>query len=263
MPVRARATVPPVPLRSLPAASLRRTVIVLVAEPSATIDVGEAAIVLVSVDALPAVIDVAGVAGGEAGRLRVEVDLAGGAVDDDPRRDAVRRGRIRESRHGARAAGLGEGDDGRVVGGDGVAGRVLNRRRERVVVTRRVRARVREGDLACGAVDDGEGAEGAGGEPGGGGLHGDGADELAGDRLGGDAGGGGCSSGAGDGAGTGLLGEGEDGRVVGGDGVAGRVLKRRGQHAGGAGDEVGGRAGEGDLACGAVDDGEGRQGCRW
>ena len=56
VPVSARATVPPVPLRSLPAASLRRTVTVLVAEPSATIDVGEAAIVLVSVDALPAMI---------------------------------------------------------------------------------------------------------------------------------------------------------------------------------------------------------------
>ena len=120
--------------------------------------------------------DVTRGAGGEAGRLRVEVDLAGGAVHDDPRRDAVRRRCIRESRHGARAAGLREGDDGRAVGRDGVAGRVLNRRRERVVVTRRVRARVREGDLACGAVDDGEGAKGAGGDPGCRGLHGDGAD---------------------------------------------------------------------------------------
>ena len=55
VPVRARATVPPEPARSLPTASLRRTVIVLVVEPSATIDVGAAVIVLVSVDGLPAV----------------------------------------------------------------------------------------------------------------------------------------------------------------------------------------------------------------
>ena len=38
--------------------------------------------------------------------------------------------------------------------------------------------------------------------------------------------------------------EGDDGRVVGGDGVAGGVLDRRGQDAGRAGGEVGGRAGE-------------------
>ena len=47
---------PPEPVRSLPAASLSRTVIVLVLEPSATIEVGEAEIVLVSVEALPATI---------------------------------------------------------------------------------------------------------------------------------------------------------------------------------------------------------------
>ena len=53
--------------------------------------------------------------------------------------------------------------------------------------------------------------------------------------------------------------EGDDGRVVGGDGVAGGVLDRRGQHAGRAGGEVGGRAGEGDLGGRAVDDGEGAE----
>ena len=47
---------PPEPARSFPAASLRRTVIVLVLEPLATIEVGEAAIVLVSVEGLPGVI---------------------------------------------------------------------------------------------------------------------------------------------------------------------------------------------------------------
>ena len=47
---------PPVPARSLPAASLSRTVIALVLEPLATSEVGEAVIVLVSVEALPAMI---------------------------------------------------------------------------------------------------------------------------------------------------------------------------------------------------------------
>ena len=51
--------------------------------------------------------------------------------------------------------------------------------------------------------------------------------------------------------------EGDDGRVVGGDGVAGGVLDRRGEDARGAGGEVGGDAGERDLVGGAVDDGEG------
>ena len=46
-------TAPPEPARSLPAASFSRTVIVLVLEPFATIDVGEAVIVLVRVEALP------------------------------------------------------------------------------------------------------------------------------------------------------------------------------------------------------------------
>ena len=68
------------------------------------------------------------------------------------------------------------------------------------------------------------------------------ADERAGDRLRRDAAGGGRGAGAGDGAGAGLLGERDDGRVVGGDGVAGGVLDRRGQDPGGAGGEVGGRA---------------------
>ena len=54
MPVRPSATVPPEPVRSLPAASLSWTVIALVLEPLATIEVGEASIVLVAVEALPA-----------------------------------------------------------------------------------------------------------------------------------------------------------------------------------------------------------------
>ena len=56
VPVRPSATAPPEPARSLPAASFSRTVIVLVLEPFATIDVGEAVIVLVRVEALPATI---------------------------------------------------------------------------------------------------------------------------------------------------------------------------------------------------------------
>jgi hypothetical protein len=55
-PVRPRATIPPEPFRSLPAASLSCTVIVLVDVPFATIDVGEASIVLVRVEPTPAVI---------------------------------------------------------------------------------------------------------------------------------------------------------------------------------------------------------------
>ena len=47
---------PPEPARSLPAASFNRTVIALVLEPLATIEVGEAVIVLVRVEALPATI---------------------------------------------------------------------------------------------------------------------------------------------------------------------------------------------------------------
>ena len=47
---------PPEPVRSLPAASLSRTVTTLVLEPLATIEVGDAVIVLVSVEALPATI---------------------------------------------------------------------------------------------------------------------------------------------------------------------------------------------------------------
>ena len=44
------------------------------------------------------------------------------------------------------------------------------------------------------------------------------------------------------------LAEGDDGGVVGGDGVAGGVLDRGGEHAVGAGGEVGRRAGEDDVA---------------
>ena len=98
-----------------------------------------------------------------------------------------------------------------------------------VAVSTRVAPEVRfvvapvERDLRRGAVDDGEGAERAGRQAGGGGLHDDRADEHAGDRLRRDAAGGGRGAGAGDGAGAGLLGEVDDGRAVGGDGVAGRV----------------------------------------
>ena len=60
----------------------------------------------------------------------------------------------------------------RVVGGDGVAGGVLDRRGQH---PRRpggeVGGRARERDLGGGAVDDGEGAERAGRQPGGGRLH--------------------------------------------------------------------------------------------
>ena len=84
----------------------------------------------------------------------------------------------------------------------------------------------------------------AGGQPGGGRFHRDGADEGAGDRLRGDAGDGGVVAGAGDGAGAGGLGEGDDSRVVGGDGVAGRVLDRGREDAVAARGEVGGRAGQ-------------------
>ena len=55
-PVRPSATVPPEPVRSLPAASLSRTVIALVLDPFATIEPGEEVIVLVAVEALPATI---------------------------------------------------------------------------------------------------------------------------------------------------------------------------------------------------------------
>ena len=48
-------------------------------------------------------------------------------------------------------------------------------------------------------------------------------------------------------------------RVVGGDGVAGRVLQGRGQDAGRAGGEIARRAGQDDVGGGAVDDGEGAE----
>ena len=137
---------------------------------------------------------------------------------------------------GAGAGGLGEVDDGGVVGGDGVAGGVLDRRgQDARRAGGEVGGRAGERDLSGRAVDDREGAEGAGGEPGGGGLHRDRADERAGDRLGRDAAGGGRGARAGHRARSGLLGEGDDRGVVGGDGVAGGVLDRGGQDAGGAG----------------------------
>ena len=171
------------------------------------------------------------------------------------------RGRGAGAGDGAGTGLLGEGDDGGVVGGDGVAGGVLDR----------------------GGQDAGR----AGGEVGGGAGEAMSAaapwttvkaprvpvvspaavasivtepTSCAGDRLGGDAAGRGCGAGAGDGAGTGLLGEGDDGGVVAGDGVAGGVLDRRRQDARRAGGEVGRRAGERDLGGGAVDDGEGAEG---
>ena len=107
-----------------------------------------------------------------------------------------------------------------------------------------------------GTVDDVEGAERAGGEPGGGRLHRDGAGEDAGDRLGRDAARCGGVAGAADGACAGRLRERDDGRVVGGDGVAGGVLDRGGQHPRRAGGEVGGGAAQRDLGRRAVDDRE-------
>ena len=153
-------------------------------------------------------------------------------------------GRVAGAGDGAGAGGLGEGDDGRVVGGDRVAGRVLDRRGQHARRARgEIGGRAGERDLRRGAVDDGEGAEGAGGE----------ADSPSPPCV------------------TeptrspvivfvatpstavavpvpvtvpaaGCLREGDHGGVVGGDGVAGRVLDRRRQHARGAGGEVGGRA---------------------
>ena len=56
VPVSASATTPAELERSLPAASFSRTVIALVLDPFATIDAGEAVIVLVRVEAAPAAI---------------------------------------------------------------------------------------------------------------------------------------------------------------------------------------------------------------
>ena len=78
----------------------------------------------------------------------------------------------------AGAGGLGEGDHGGVVGGDGVAGGVLDRGGEDAGgAGGEVGGGAGERDVGGGAVDDGEGAEGAGGEPGGGRFHRDRADE--------------------------------------------------------------------------------------
>ena len=197
-------------------------------------------------------------AGGEPGGGRFHRDGAGEGAGDRLGGDAVGGGGVAGAGDGAGAGRLGEGDDGGVVGGDGVAGGVLI-----VAVRIRVAPEARSvvepvSEIWVGrAGDDGERAEGAGGEPGGGGFHRDRAGERAGDRLGRDA----CAAVAlpvpGDGARAGGLGEGDDGRVVGGDGVAGGVLDRRGQDAGRAGGEIGGRAGEDDVGGRAVDDGEG------
>ena len=135
---------------------------------------------------------------------------------------------------------LREGDDRRVVGGDRVAGGVLDRGGEDAGgAGGEVRGGAGERDLGGGAVDDGEGAEGAGGEPGCGGFHRHRADERAGDGLRGDAARGRRGAGAGDGACARLLAERDDGRAVGGDGVAGGVADRRGEDARCSGGEVG------------------------
>ena len=179
---------------------------------------------------------------------------------DGLRGDAARGRRGARPGHRARSGLLGEGDDGGAVAGDGVPGRVQERRGQDAGGARsEICGRAGERDLGGGAVDDGERAEGAGGEPGGGGLHDDRPDEGAGDRLGRDARRGGRRPGPADRACAGLLGEGDDGGAVAGDGVAGGVLDRGGQHPRRAGGEVGGRAGERDLGGGAVDDGEGAE----
>ena len=66
-----------------------------------------------------------------------------------------------------------------VVGGDGVAGGVLQRLRSGTRVAPEVRLVVAPVSAiwVAGSVDDGEGAEGAGGEAGGGGFHCHRADE--------------------------------------------------------------------------------------
>ena len=151
-------------------------------------------------------------AGGQARGGRFHGHGANELTGDRLAGDARDGGGVAGARDGAGARGLGKGDDGRVIGGDGVAGRILDRRRQHPRRTgSQVRGRARERDLGGGAVDDGEGAEGAGGEPGGSGFHRDGADEGAGDRLRGDAADGGVVAGARDGAGARGLGERDDG----------------------------------------------------
>ena len=150
-------------------------------------------------------------AGGQVRRRAGERDLRGRAVDDGERAeraggetqgrglhddgpdegtgdrlggDAARRRRGAGPGDGAGAGLLAEGDDGGVVGGDGVAGGVPQRRGEDAGRARgQVRGRARQRDVCGGAVDDGEGAERAGGEAGGGRLHDDRTDERTRDRL--------------------------------------------------------------------------------
>ena len=173
----------------------------------------------------------------------------------------ARRGRVATPADGADPGLLGEGDHRRVVGGDRVAGCVADRRGQH---PRRaggeVCGRAGQDDARSRAVNDGEGAEIAAREPGRGRLHRDGTGELSGDRLRRDAAGRGGVAGAADGTGAALLRECDDGRVVGGDGVAGGVLDRRRQHTGGAGGEVRGRPGERDLGRSARHDVERAEG---
>ncbi len=98
--------------------------------------------------------------------------------------DAAGGGRAARSADGACTRGLGEGDDGGAVGGDGVAGGVLDRGRQQAGrAGGEVGRRACERDLGGGAVDDGEGSERAGRQTCRGRFDRHGADELTGDRL--------------------------------------------------------------------------------
>ena len=182
-------------------------------------------------------------AGRQAGGGRLHRHGAGEDTGDRLRRDTARGGRVAAAADGADPGLLREGDHGGVVGGDRVPGRILDRGGQHARgAGGQVRRRAAERDLGRSAVDDVERAERARGKAGRSGLHRHGSGEDAGDRLGGDAGGGGRVARAADRARTGCLGEGDHGRVVGGDGVTGGVLDRRGQHPRRAGGEVGCRA---------------------
>ena len=165
-------------------------------------------------------------AGGEAGCGRFHRDRADERAGDRLRGDAARGGRGAGAGDGAGADCLAKVIDGGAVGGDGVAGGVLDRRGEDAgCAGGEVGGGAGERDVGGGAVDDGEGAEGAGGEAGGGGFHRRRSRRAAPVIVfGRDAGGGRGGAGAGDGAAPDCLAEGDDGGVVGGDGVAGRVL---------------------------------------
>ena len=154
----------------------------------------------------------------------------------------------------AGAALLRKCDDGRVVGGDGVAGGVLDRRGQDTRGARgEVGSRARQSDLGRGAVDDRERAECPRRQPGCGCLHRDGACELSGDRLGGDTVRNGRVAGAGHRAHAQLLRERDRRRAVREDCVPGGIAERRGQQPRRPGGQVGGRPGDGDLSRRTVD----------